>query len=320
MAKHPGHEDEPSEILQAVMDSIFGNGEQIGASGPELFVANQPGTIIPNDQEGTGPPDIPGTPEAVNVTSEFGFNPATVAEVGLQVFGGPLQASLLGAVTSGVFGQFGVVKDFSKPIPGTPHFDKTIEAMREESDLTDKAAGIAGHSAISEALGEDFEDDFGTPSTGLSDRTDRGGDSDSGSNSEDGGGRGGSAGTSSPGGIGGFSHGGRPPVGVPVLVGEGGPEQFVPDSPSLFADSAGIGEQIIRQAGVEAITEMLSGGGDEKENKEKKASPKKKKTESNPTQKTNKPIQKAAEERKAGRSDIEQLFLDLINGKLNVQF
>ena len=312
--------EEPSEILQAVMDSIFGNGETIGAGGPELFTANQPGTIIPNEeQEGTGPPDIPGTPEAVNVQNTQTSNFSKGLQAALTVLGGPLQASLLSAVTSGKLGMFGVAKDFTKPIPGTLHFDQTIAAIREESNLTDKAAGIAGHSAISEALNEDFEDDFGTPSTGLSDRTDRGGDSDSGSNSEDGGGRGGSAGTSSPGGIGGFSHGGRPPVGVPVLVGEDGEEQFIPDSPSLFADPAGIGEQIIRQAGIEAITEMLSGGGDEEQNKEKEAAPAKKKAESSPTQKTNKPVQKASEEREAGRSDIEQLFLDLLTGKLNVQ-
>ncbi len=325
MAKHPGHENEPSELLQAVMDSIFGNSETVGANGAELFTANQPGTIIPNaEQEGTGPADTPGTPEAVNVTSTSGLNTATAAEVALNIFGGPLQASLLSAVTSGMFGQFGVVGDFTKPIPGTLHFAKTIEAMREEENLTEKAAGIAGHSAISAALNDDFEDDFGNfgdfGETGSAANPGGGGrDSGGGGNDDDGpnssGGFGGDDGFGGPS----FKHGGRPPVGVPVLVGEGGPEQFIPDSPSLFADPTGVGEQIIRQMGVAKITEMLSGGGNEKENKEKKASPKKKKTESNPTQKTDKPVQKAAAERKARRFDIEQLLRDLLAGKLNVQ-
>ncbi len=321
-----------SELLQAVIDSIFkSNSQTIGAGGPELFVANQPGTIIPEEPGGAGPADPPGNPEAVNVTNTDDSNFALGLEAALSVLGGPLQGSLLGAVTSGKLGMFGVVGGSLAPAVGSADFAATVAAGQETSDLADKAEGIAGHSAISEALNDDFGDDFGgfgdSSAPGDTPGDPGGGGQDSGAGGSEGpggsgnsggpgGGGGGSGGTGEgagrgDSGPGGFAHGGRPPVGVPVLVGEGGPEQFVPDA-------AGIGDQIIRQAGIEAIAEMLRGGGDEKENKEKKASPKTKKAESSPTQKTEKPVQKAAEEREAGRSDIEQLFLDLLTGKINV--
>lgn len=73
--------------------------------------------------------------------------------------------------------------------------------------------------------------------------------------------------------------------------------------------SAGIGEQIIKTAGIEKLKEMLAeGGGDKKTAKEK----------ATPTQQTNKPVEGAKKEREEGRSFFEQLFLDLINGELNV--
>lgn len=82
----------------------------------------------------------------------------------------------------------------------------------------------------------------------------------------------------------------------------------------------GIGEQILQQLGIEKISELFNlGESDEEENKEEKTSSKKKDTDSTPTQETKKPVQEAAAEREAGRSNLEKLFLDLINGKLDVK-
>ncbi len=315
---------EPSEIFQAVLDSIF-NTESLGTQGPEVFVANRPGTIIPNDG-GIGPPDPPGNPEAVNVTSKTGFNTATVAEAALGLLGGPIQSSLLGAVTSGVFGTFGVVGGSHTPPVGTLEFAREVAATQEARDLETKKSGIAGHSAISAALGADFGDDFGNIGD-FSETGDAanpgGGGRDSGGDSPEGPSGGGTAG-SDPGGTGGggrdsgpggFAHGGRPPVGVPVIVGEDGPEEFVPDRP----DNMAIGEQIIKQAGIQKIAEMFGvGDDDEKENKKKKTSSKKKKADGGSTKKTEKSATKTSKP-EDDRTNLEQLFLDLVNGKLSVQ-
>ncbi len=80
-----------------------------------------------------------------------------------------------------------------------------------------------------------------------------------------------------------------------------------------------VGEQIIRQAGIEKLMELLSP--EQKEEKEKKetSSTETTKSETTPTQATNKPVEKASQTREEGRSRLEQLFLDLINGELNVK-
>ncbi len=89
------------------------------------------------------------------------------------------------------------------------------------------------------------------------------------------------------------------------------------------SSSLDIGEQIIMQAGMDKIAEMLGittdGEDDEEEKQEEKTSSTEKKTDSAPTQTTEKPVEEAAEERDAGQSNLEKLFLDLINGKLDIQ-
>lgn len=46
----------------------------------------------------------------------------------------------------------------------------------------------------------------------------------------------------------------------------------------------------------------------------------KKETDTSPTQQTNTPVQKATKSREEGRTRFEQLFLDLVNGELNIKF
>lgn len=45
-----------------------------------------------------------------------------------------------------------------------------------------------------------------------------------------------------------------------------------------------------------------------------------KKTDTSPTQQTNTPVREATKSREEGRTKFEQLFLDLVNGKLNIKF
>ncbi len=85
-----------------------------------------------------------------------------------------------------------------------------------------------------------------------------------------------------------------------------------------------IGEEIIKQAGIEKIAELLNigektekRGGTEKA--DKKAAPKEDAKKASPTQQTNKPVEEAEQSREEGRSNLEQLFLDLINGELDIK-
>jgi len=94
-------------------------------------------------------------------------------------------------------------------------------------------------------------------------------------------------------------------------------------APSAPLSSSGLGDEIIKQAGVEKIAELLGIGGEEKTT-DKKTSETTTKTVSkdksaSPTQGTNKPVEAAEQSREEGRSKLEQLFLDLINGKLDVK-
>ena len=204
---------------------------------------------------------------------------------------------LVNAVTSGIFGKFGVVKDFSKPVVGTEHFAATIQAGKDADamqSVQDMATGIA---AVGDALsGLSETEDFGPDPTGS-------GGSDEGTDPD-------------PGGeMGGFSHGGRPPVGKPVIVGEQGTELFIPDQVAQL-DFAGVSDEILKLIGAEQLAKSL--GLDAP--KDKKSDKKKAKTkiDTTPTQSANKPVKKAEEKRKAGRSDIERIFLELLNNQIRL--
>ena len=221
----------------------------VGEQGPELFVADTPGTILSaeerrrrqrgGDRFGT---EVTGTPTAVNVTT-----PSVEADVlglALRGFGGPV-GSLFSAVRRGVFGTFGVVRGGTDPGQAPPFgsdlFGMETAAGRTARDMESALAGARGLGAIARGLADDTAagDEFGLspghPGFG-------GGESGTGgAESSGGGGRAGSAGTSSPGGIGGFEHGGRPGIGDPVMVGERGRELFVPDVAGQIIPNAALG-------------------------------------------------------------------------------
>lgn len=96
---------------------------------------------------------------------------------------------------------------------------------------------------------------------------------------------------------------------------------IAPSAP--LAQPKQLGDEIIKQAGIEKIAELLGIGGaekaDEKEVKAEEGPAADAASKATPTQQTNKPVEQAQQSREEGRSALEQLFLDLINGKLNVQ-
>jgi len=82
-------------------------------------------------------------------------------------------------------------------------------------------------------------------------------------------------------------------------------------------DFAKLADSIIEQSGLKDLMGEL----DVAKTTETKKTTSTKKTDSGttPTQGTNKPVEKADQSREENRTNLEQLFLDLINGKLNIK-
>ena len=95
-------------------------------------------------------------------------------------------------------------------------------------------------------------------------------------------------------------------------------------APSAPLSSSGLGDEIIKQAGIGKIAELLGIGGEEKTTDKKTSKTTTKTTlkdkSASPTQGTNKPVEEAEQSREEGRSPLEQLFLQLINGELDIKF
>ena len=86
---------------------------------------------------------------------------------------------------------------------------------------------------------------------------------------------------------------------------------------SVF-DFAGLADNIIEQSGLKDLINELQPA----KTTETEETAKTKETaaaDTTPTQGANKPVEKAGQSREEGRTNLEQLFLDLINGKLDIK-
>jgi len=83
-------------------------------------------------------------------------------------------------------------------------------------------------------------------------------------------------------------------------------------------DFSALADSIIEQSGLGDLMKEFKTA----ETAETKKSAKTKETKTtvtSPTQETNKPVEKASQSREESRTNLEQLFLDLINGKLDIK-
>ncbi len=93
---------------------------------------------------------------------------------------------------------------------------------------------------------------------------------------------------------------------------------LVPSIDKSVFDFSKLADSIIEQTGLKDLIGELKSA---KTTETKKSTTETKKTasDSTPTQGTNKPVEKAKQSREEGRTNLEQLFLDLINGKLDIK-
>ncbi len=97
---------------------------------------------------------------------------------------------------------------------------------------------------------------------------------------------------------------------IQEAAGAGG--AFVNELPKLA-------ETIIKQSGLEELIKDFKKQSLPEPKEKKDATPTKENEKSTPTQGTNTPVGEAKQQRDEGRSNVEQLFLDLINGNLQIK-
>ncbi len=97
---------------------------------------------------------------------------------------------------------------------------------------------------------------------------------------------------------------------IQEAAGAGG--EFVNELPKLA-------ETIIKQTGLADLIKGFKEQSLPEPKKQKDATPTKENEKSTPTQGTNTPVGAAKQQRQEGRSNVEQLFLDLINGNLQIK-
>ena len=86
---------------------------------------------------------------------------------------------------------------------------------------------------------------------------------------------------------------------------------------SVF-DFSELAKGIIEQSGLKDLISELKSA-ETTETKKTTTGTKETTKDTTPTQKSNKPVEAAKQSREEGRTNLEQLFLDLINGKLDIK-